>query len=347
MLEKPALDDEKILACLQTHYGLTAARIEFLPLGADVNTAVYRAVTADDHIYFVKLRRGAFDGGAFDEASVLIPHLLHEQGVEQVIPPLLTLSRQLWADLGEFRLSVYPFVEGHNGFERDLSDSQWVTFGRALKRVHTAALAPLPPALHIPAETFSPLRRERVRDFQRQVEERTFDEPIAAKLAAFLRSKRDEIGWLVGRAEQLAAIVQTQVLDFVLCHADIHVGNLLIDSNDALFIVDWDTVILAPKERDLMFIGGGLGGGGHTPEAEEALFFQGYGQTEVDPIALTYYRCERIVQDIAAYCEEILVTQDGGDDREAGLRQLTRQFLPCAVVDLARRTARRLPSAFK
>lgn len=43
-------------------------------------------------------------------------------------------------------------------------------------------------------------------------------------------------------------------LDFVLCHADFHDANLLIDPTGRLFIVDWDEIILAPKERDLVFV---------------------------------------------------------------------------------------------
>jgi spectinomycin phosphotransferase len=42
MLEKPDLQDEKIGACLQDEYGLLAVQVAFLPLGADMNTAVYR-----------------------------------------------------------------------------------------------------------------------------------------------------------------------------------------------------------------------------------------------------------------------------------------------------------------
>ncbi len=41
---------------------------------------------------------------------------------------------------------------------------------------------------------------------------------------------------------------------------------MLIDANDALYIVDWDNPILAPKERDLMFIGGGQMGDGRTAQ---------------------------------------------------------------------------------
>jgi len=120
----------------------------------------------------------------------------------------------------------------------------------------------------------------------------------------------------------------------VLCHADIHAWNLLIDANATLYIVDWDTLILAPKERDLMFVGAGLDK--LWPSArEEALFYQGYGATEIDPTALAYYRYERIVEDIAAYCQQLLLTDQGGDDRAEGLRQLVGQFEPGAVIEVA------------
>ena len=124
-------------------------------------------------------------------------------------------------------------------------------------------------------------------------------------------------------------------------------GNVLATTDGAIYLVDWDNPILAPKERDLMFVGGGLGGGGHTPEEEVALFYQGYGQTSIDSVALAYYRFERIVQDIAAYCEQLLLSDEGGDDREAGLRQLTSQFLPNNVIDLAYQSEKFLPAELK
>ena len=71
MLEKPELEDQKIIDCLRSEYGLRVEAIAFLPLGADQNTAVYRAASGDGTGYFVKLRRGAFD-----EASVAVPKYL-------------------------------------------------------------------------------------------------------------------------------------------------------------------------------------------------------------------------------------------------------------------------------
>ena len=197
MLEKPNLQDEKIIACLQNEYGLRVVRVAFLPLGADLNAAVYRIVADNETSYFLKLR-----GGIFHETSVALPKFLSDQGIAQIIPPLTTKTGQLWASLDAFKVRLYPFVEGHNGYEVDLSERHWHDFGTALKNIHTAKM---PPALtrRIRQETYSPKWREIVKTFLERIEDGPFDDPVALKLAAFLKAKRTEILDLVGRAERL------------------------------------------------------------------------------------------------------------------------------------------------
>ena len=46
--------------------------------------------------------------------------------------------------------------------------------------------------------------------------------------------------------------------------------------------------------------------------------------------------------DIAAYVEQICGMQGSVEDREEGLRQLTDQFLPNRVVEIAHRTYREI-----
>ena len=140
------------------------------------------------------------------------------------------------------------------------------------------------------------------------------------------------INHLIGRADELGFALQTRPLDQVLCHSDVHPGNLLVSGDETLYIVDWDNPIFAPKERDLMLIGGCYR---WRDAREEALFYQGYGQTEIDRMALAYYRCERIIQDIAAYCKQLLSTQEGGKDREQGLMYFTSNFLPGYEIEIA------------
>lgn len=336
MLEKPEIKDETIINCLQHEYGLSVETITFLPLGADLNTAVYRAVTTDQTAYFVKLRRGEFT-----EASVTVPNFLSELGIKQVIPARATQTGQLWADLHPFKVILYPFVEGRHGYERKLSAQQWIEFGAALKRFHSAEI-PAAITNGMQRENFSPRWRDTVKIFFDRIEKETFDEPVAVELAVFLKTQSNEAIKLIKRAGQLAQILQNQSPEFILCHADIHGWNLLIDVHDALYMVDWDTLLFAPKERDLMFIGGGLGDSGYTPQEEEAMFYQGYGSTNIDQTAIAYYRYERIIEDIAVYCEQLFLSDEGGEDRKQALEYLKSNFLPKGTIESAYQTDKTL-----
>ncbi len=328
MLEKPNLPEDLILARVREEFGLPADRVTFLPLGYDLNTAVYRVLADDGTAYFLKLRKGDFA-----EISVALPQFLKAQGVQAIIAPLETKAHQFWGSLGEYKMILYPFIEGENGYALALTLIQWRDFGAALQGIHRAQL---PPELRqlIPVEIYSPHWREAVRRFQVQVEQTQFSEPVAAKLAAFMRVRRNKIGQVVGRADQLGRVLQSRSPELVLCHADIHPGNLHINSDGPIYIVDWDNPILAPRERDLALVGGSPSSGWDTADAQAA-FYQGYGPTRVDRLALAYYRYERIVQDLAEFCKQLLLTDEGGDDREQGYQYFASNFLPGHEIDLA------------
>ncbi|HEX7434624.1 MAG TPA: hypothetical protein VF326_13310, partial [Anaerolineaceae bacterium] len=117
MLEKPDLQDQPIISRLQDSFGLLVNHLTFLPLGADFNTAVYRAVAEDGTAYFLKLRKGDFD-----EITVAVPLFLKDQGLQSIIAPLETRAKQCWASLDAYRMILYPFIEGKNGYEVALSN---------------------------------------------------------------------------------------------------------------------------------------------------------------------------------------------------------------------------------
>jgi spectinomycin phosphotransferase len=339
MLEKPEIPDERILACLRAEYGLPMARIDFLPLGQDLSTAVYRLVTQDETPYFCKLK---FE--FFDAAAVALPELLFEQGLTQIIPPLVTTSGQLWARLDEFHLILYPFVEGTSGYELELTERQWAAFGASVRRLHTASI---PPGLlsQIEREGYSPEWRDRCRRFLERLEGETFEDPVTIELLLFFQSRGEMARELLRRAEGLAREMALRSLEFVLCHTDLHPGNLFIDGQGALFLVDWDYPMLAPKERDLMFIGGGEGYKPYNAAHEEKLFYQGYGQVELDPLALAYYRCERAITDISVESERILSETLGAQDRANALETLHLYFLPGCTIEMALATPWTEPTA--
>jgi spectinomycin phosphotransferase len=109
-----------------------------------------------------------------------------------------------------------------------------------------------------------------------------------------------------------------------------------------VFVIDWDEVMLAPKERDFLFVK-------ESSAASEALpgtpaFFQGYGQTEIDWIALTYYRYERVIQDLIACTQEVFFRDDLGEDTKADSVQLFRAILAGGgQIDAASHASAHLP----
>jgi spectinomycin phosphotransferase len=332
MLIKPDIEDEKIAACLQDDYGLEVSQITFLPLGADQAAAVYRVEATDGKPYFLKLRRGSLD-----ETALALTRYLNDQGIKPILPPLVTRSGKLSTEINAFKAILYPFVEGRDGYEAALSDDQWIEFGRAVRSIQAVEV---PEAIrsHIRRETYSPRWREMARQYLKAVEESKPEDSVVARLGTCLKANREVLYDLIERAERLAQQVKASAGECVLCHSDLHPGNILVASNGELYIVDWDEAILAPKERDLMFIGSGLGFKGRSEEEQEELFYRGYGETTVDRRALSYYRCERIVEDIAVECRHIASIEENHEERERSLQFLESNFKPGSTIEMANKT---------
>lgn len=328
MLEEPDIPDGLIFATLRAQYGLETKQVSFLPLGYDINTVVYRVETWESASYFLKLRQGNFDPN-----TVTLPQFLHRVGVRAIIPPLDTCQGQLFSSLGPYTTILYPFIPGKNGYEVTLNDRQWRELGSTLKQVHEVQV-PAEILSSIPHEIYDHRWRVKVEYFLSQIDSNDYSDPVALELAAFMKVKRQLIDHMVGRANALAVSLRRQSSNFVLCHSDAHPGNYLIAESGEVFLVDWDNPIIAPPERDLMCFGGGMSGD-QPGGMEERMFYQGYGQIEIDRKALAYYRYERILQDIAEFCTQILLTTTGGEDRVQSYQYFTSSFLPGSVVDAA------------
>ena len=333
MIEKQSLSDQCIIDCLNTNYGVKVATLTFIPLGADIDASVYKAQTYDQSSYFVKLKRGYHH-----DIGPIIQLLLHDAGIQQIISPIKTNHGQPTHHIDDFTLIVYPFIEGQDGFSCDLTNDQWITLGKALRQIHEFHL-PSFIKNQIKRESYSAKWRETVRSMYTHIdaEQKITDDKIALKLLTFMKKHRETIQRLVNRAEQLGQEIQKQSPEFVLCHSDIHGGNVLIANDGTIYIVDWDQPIMAPKERDLMFIGAGVANVWNNPHEEE-FFYKGYGKTEINREILAYYRHERIVEDIAIYSQQLLLTTDGGKDREIMYKHFIDMFKPRGVVDIAFKT---------
>jgi spectinomycin phosphotransferase len=157
MIEKPSFSDQDIIDCLKTDYGIKVTDLTLLRRGADINAAVYKALSNDQSTYFIKLKRGHHY-----EQSLTIAKHLHETGIHQIIPPIETTQGQSSQIINDFTVIVYPYVEGKDGFSQSLTHDQWVTFGKTMRQVHEINL-PLSIQNHIRRETFSAKWRETIR----------------------------------------------------------------------------------------------------------------------------------------------------------------------------------------
>jgi spectinomycin phosphotransferase len=333
MRERPDIAVELIKKVIKVEYKLFLTDVLFLPIGYDINTAVYHGKTADGDGYFIKLRKGLFN-----PVLVEMPELLHRSGIQTVIAPIETSKGKLFAKCGGYILILYPYISGKDRYEVNLTERHWRLLGWTLKQIHSTKI-PAQIASLIPRESYDPQWRENVRFFQQQVEENSFEDPVACKLAIFLKFHRQKITLMVDRAEQLASDLKKQTFELVLCHSDAHPGNFFIAENGDFYLVDWDTLIIAPRERDLMFFGSGMAGDQPGSQKENS-FYLGYGPVDINLHALAYYRYERIIQDIAEFCKQLLLSNAGGADREEAYKYLCESFLPGQVVEVAVETDR-------
>lgn len=331
MIEKSPLLEQNVIDCLKIKYDIDVSTLTFLPLGADMDACVYRAETTSKASYFVKLKRGYHH-----DISAIILTLLYNAGIGNIIPIVKTTRGKTTQRMDDYTLMVFPFIDGCDGFSQHLTDEQWLTLGKVMRQIHEINV-PLSIQAEIQRESYMPKWREAVRSLYPLMESEPRGDAIAINLLVFMKKHKTVIHQLVDRAEQLANMVQRQHTSFVLCHSDLHAGNVFIDKKGTLYIVDWDNPIIAPKERDLMFIGGGVANVWNKAR-EKGLFYQGYGETDVNMALLAYYRYERIIEDIAIYAQQLLLTMAGGEDRARWYKDFISQFDPQGVVEIAFKT---------
>jgi spectinomycin phosphotransferase len=215
---------------------------------------------------------------------------------------------------GDYRLLLYPFHDGANLWSRGLSDRQWVEYGQFLGRLH--ALTPSAEiAAVLPVETYRSSAGERMRTLGAQA-------AVSEVLGAFWQRYGAALHRLSDTVDDLASRVRKA--QHVICHADIHPGNMLVDSDGGLHVVDWDAPILAPRERDLMFVYS-QDFGDHPINAHRAeLFREGYGLLDPDQTMLSYYRSERHLDDVAEFLGSILSPEASAESQANDLHWLTR-----------------------
>jgi spectinomycin phosphotransferase len=330
--EDPGIDESKIIASLATNFDLHITSIAFLPIGYDMNAAVYEVVTENGTSYFLKIRFGPIY-----EPALEVPRALIEHGSPNILAPLRTQDSKLWCSLqgpDEFTIVLYPFIRGENAKIIGLTDVQWRTFGSTLQAVHSSGLD-MRFRGRLPVETFALPSAALVRQMLDLPDEASVHSASSERFAVFWRDRTGQIREMLGRAENLGKELQSKSFEHVLCHSDIHGANILVSQDGPIYLIDWDGPIIAPRERDLLFVIGSVIAR-PVESRQEALFFEGYGPIEIDPSALIYYRYERVIQDLGEMANRIFHDPTASEESRASEAKLAMgMFAPGGIIERA------------
>ena len=317
--------------------------------GWDTGASVHRAVLAGGVPLAVKLSRSTRTGGLRVAAE------LSRAGLVGLPAPVLARSGQPFSIVDGVRLSVSRWLSGRVAMDSGLAEPQWRAFGALLARVHAAVPGGAVRA-SLATEDFHPREVEtlrnldaRLRDARRTpagpipAESGSDTDPLVTELTRAWRAAAERIAVLGRQTDALGTELRGRGGSVGLCHADAHLGNVVVDDAGQVWLLDWDEAILAPRERDLMFVIGGVLSGTPVTVEQEGWFFGGYGDAAIDPVRLAYYRCSWAVQDLVNYATLILDrSARPGDLRVQALALFLGLLAPTGIVATAVRSLREI-----
>ena len=298
--------ESSLRAGLRDGYGVRVDRLELEVAGADVNAWTWRLLADDGRRLFLKLRREV------RPAAILVPRFLRTIGFDEVVAPIPTLAGAASLAINGWTAVLTDEIEGVTAVGDTLDLDGWRRLGEFSARLHAVEL-PTEVRAHVPVERFSDSWIELARSVDARIDRldpAALDDESGAVRERWL-AERPIIRRIVALSGELGRRIRGRSTPptNVLCHADFHGANLLVDGAGRFHVVDWDEVCLAPRERDLMFVRGSVVAGAVRDDQADA-FEAGYGPVEVDRELLAWYRIDWAVQDVAGYAVEVLFEPD-------------------------------------
>lgn len=318
---------------LSRHWDLPALTLTHLPVG--FGSHHWRAKAADGRGWFVTVddhEHGHLGFGPetsfqeLDRAMRTVATLRDAIGLEFVVSPLpdrdgnVLLRLDAPQDHNHYSVALFPLLDSERtGFGRVIPESQRQTTLRLIGRLHNATPS-LPAGL--------PWRDDLAISQRRDLEAALNDldaswtgGPYAEPARLLLREHRESITRALGHYDELAATVAADPAPWVVTHGEPHAGNVVRLRTGELNLVDWDTVALAPKERDLWMLTSDDGETDWTPYVETV------GETAISDTALRLYRLRWDLTDIAAYVFWFRHPHEDSDDMRTGWQGLNG-YLP-------------------
>lgn len=263
MLTEPEdLDRAELVALLERHWALSDPQLEYLPVGfgshhwrAVDSRGVRRFVSVDD------LEAG-FQAGpdadaalaALDRAFRTAVALREEAELEFVVAPLRDDEGIVTRRVDRrYSVTVLPFVDGDSStFGSYESARERREMGAVLGRLH-AATDRVPAGLPR-SDDFALPSRASLEAALRDLDARWETGPFAERARRLLRTHARDLGRRLGEYDEAVARVRGAPNPWVVTHGEPHRANVMRDRHGDVHLIDWDTTLIAPRERDLRMV---------------------------------------------------------------------------------------------
>jgi Ser/Thr protein kinase RdoA (MazF antagonist) len=249
-VDSSSIDKRALHRLLKDRYGLCAAVLSFVPQGEE--SYGYILETLAQSRFFVKVYEHASELDVRYKAA----NRLHTQcGLEFVVYPHATRHGEFHADLGEYAVAVFDFVDGTVSDQSGFSDEEWKQAAILTASLHKSVQCPALPSL--PVEWFEIWFEDwLLRVLSATEDTKPLDSECEGGARKLLTCEKNDILMTLERLKQLAERARTTTFEQALTHGDLKPENLIKDSGGRLHLIDWSKIAIAPPERDLVnFVG--------------------------------------------------------------------------------------------
>ncbi|RKU25869.1 hypothetical protein C6499_14255 [Candidatus Poribacteria bacterium] len=241
-------DKTELKESLSSAYALPLQSITFFPEGED--SYGYIVLSENGEKYFAKASTSV-PNSCLQVASLL----RHQCDISGIVAPLETLKGTLSVPWHNFQVSLFPFIEGKSRWDlwkvgKDFTDAELSQTAALLATIHgcTDAVA----SNNLTVATYDlPLRQELHRVLEAP-EKIPAQNRYQKRLLEAIVQHRSEILQTLERYDSLGRSASVLQTPFVITHGDPTPGNLIINAENRLYIIDWDGVCLGPPEKDLV-----------------------------------------------------------------------------------------------
>ena len=244
-----AFDKTELLQRLRDSYAIPLCAITFFPEGED--SYGYIVVSETGEKYFAKASTSVPDT-CLQVASLL----RHQCNITGVVAPLETRDGTLSIPWQDFQVALFSFIEGKSRWDlwkigKDFTDTELSQTGALLATIHGCSDTIASDNLRV-AKYDLPLRHELHTVLEVAVRKVPSQNPYQKQLLEALATHRSSILETMDRYDELGRSAAASQTSFVITHGDPTPGNLILDAENRLHLIDWDGVCLGPPEKDLV-----------------------------------------------------------------------------------------------